>query len=222
MENIIIFGLGPLSKTVYELAKHNHATQKICGFAADDEYCKDELFCGLKIFKLSELLHNNAFSQYKFILCIGYKSMRNRKLLFEKLSGYNFEFTNIIHPSVTIVGPLNIGVNNIIFPNVTVENNVTLGDNNIIWSQTLIGHDAVINNHNYIAAKVLFGGNCTMHDMCFIGNAVFMINDLEIKDETYIIAGSGLFNTTFEEGLKYYGNPAKRVGNHKETGIIID
>lgn len=221
MEKIIIFGLGPLSKTVFELAKNDNKVE-VVGFAADDAYCNEDSFCGLKIFKLSELLFSATFSEYKFILCIGYKSMRNRKLLFEKLKDFGFEFTNIIHPSVIIVEPLRIGVNNIIFPNVVIENNVTIGDNNIIWSQTLIGHDATIYNHNYIAAKVLFGGNCIMKDLCFLGNAVFMINNLHIESETYIIAGSGLFHNTQEEALKFIGNPARRIGSHSDTGILID
>ncbi len=221
MEKVIIFGLGPLSKTIFEIAKEINNVE-IVGFAADDAYCKEETFCKLKIFKLSELLCNNEFENYKFVLCIGYKSMRNRKLLFDKLKNYGFQFTNVIHPSVIIVKPLEIGENNIIFPGVVIENNVRIGNNNIIWSQSLIGHDAIINNHNYIAAKVLFGGNCKMQDLCFIGNSVFMINNLHISNESYIIAGSGLFNNIENESLKFIGNPARKIGNHPETGIIIE
>ena len=221
MEKVIIFGLGPLSKTIFEIAK-DIINIEIVGFAADDDYCNDEMFCGIKIYKLSELLNNNEFENFRFVLCIGYKSMRNRKLLFDKLKNYGFQFTNIIHPSVIIVKPFEIGENNIIFPGVVIENNVRIGNNNIIWSQTLIGHDAQINNHNYIAAKVLFGGNCKMQDLCFIGNAVFMINDLHISNESYIIAGSGLFNNIENKSLKFIGNPARKIGNHIETGIIIE
>ncbi len=221
MDKVIIFGLGPLSKTVFEVAKNSNNIE-IVGFAADDEYCKEDMFCELKIFKLSELLYNNNFENFKFVLCIGYKSMRNRKLLFDKLKYFGFKFTNIIHSSVIIVKPFKIGENNIIFPGVVIENNAEIGNNNIIWSQTLIGHDAAIQNHNYIAAKVLFGGNCIMKDLCFLGNAVFMINDLLISNESYIIAGSGLFNNIETESLKYIGNPARKIGNHSNTGIIIE
>ena len=47
-----------------------------------------------------------------------------------------------------------------------------------------------------------------------------MINDLEIEDETYLVAGSFLFNNT-NEHTKYFGNPARKIAEHKENGIEI-
>ena len=96
-----------------------------------------------------------------------------------------------------------------------------LENNNVIWSQTLVGHDAVIRNHNYISAKVLVGGNCEVKDLSFLGNATAMINDLVLETETYLIAGSFLFNNTLKS-CKYIGNPARKVGEHLEEGIKIE
>lgn len=213
-KEILIFGIGPLSKTVYKLVQ-DIINIEVVGFVVDDEYHNEDTFLDLPLFKLS-----SASTEYEMVSCIGYKNIRNRKKKFIELQEKGFRFTNIIHPSVILCDGSEIGVNNIIFPSVCLEPNVKINDNNIIWSQSLVGHDAEIGSHNYISAKVLIGGNSKMGNSCFLGNATSMINDLEIEDETYLVAGSFLFNST-KQYTKYFGNPARRISEHKEEGIKI-
>lgn len=214
-EQMLIFGIGPLSKTVVSLCK-DIETIEIVGFIIDDEYYVEDKFIGLPVYKYS----NVSKQDFKIVTCIGYKSMRKRKEIFLKLQSDGFLFTNIIHPSVTICNGFNIGVNNIIFPNVCVEPNVEIGNNNIFWSKTLLGHDCKIQNHNYIAAQVLVGGNATVKDNCFLGNATSMVNEVILEEETYLVAGSFLFNST-DKCTKYFGFPARKVSTHHENGIEI-
>ena len=213
-KKILIFGIGPLAITVFELIQEINDIEVI-GFIVDDEYHNNNNFLNLPLFKLS-LADNN----FEIITCIGYKSIRTRHSKFLELVDKGFRFTNIIHPTAVLCKGIKMGMNNIIFPQVCVEPNVEIGDNHIIWSQSLIGHDATIYSHNYISAKVLVGGNCTIRNRCFLGNATNMINDLELEDETYLVAGSFLFTDT-QESAKYFGNPARKVSTHKEEGIKI-
>lgn len=213
-KEILLFGIGPLAKTVLSLIKE---IDSICvkGFVVDDEYFIDKEFLGFSVFKLSEVPIEN-----KIVVCIGYKNMRMRKEVYDKLKNKGFRFENIIHPTVYISENTIMGDNNIIFPNVCIEPNVKIGNNNIIWSQTLIGHDAIVYNHNYISAKVLIGGNSKVYDNSFLGNAVSTINDLIIETETYLVAGSFLFNNT-QKFTKYFGNPARKIDTHQNSGILI-
>jgi acetyltransferase-like isoleucine patch superfamily enzyme len=50
---------------------------------------------------------------------------------------------------------------------------------------------------------------------------VFTIDGLTIEDETYLVAGSGLFKNT-EKSTKYRGNPAIKIGSHETEGIKIN
>ena len=47
------------------------------------------------------------------------------------------------------------------------------------------------------------------------------INEIQIKNETHLLPGAVLLEDSMEF-TKYIGNPAKRIGKHQETGIIIE
>ncbi len=214
IEEIYLFGIGPLAETVYYIAEEIK-TIEIKGFVIDDEYYDNELFLNKPVLKLSHVDKN-----IKMISCIGYKNMRNRKKIYIRLKSIGIKFTNIIHPSVIMSKDISLGENNIILPQVCIEPKVIIGNNNVIWSQTLIGHNSIIENHNYLSAKVLFSGNTKMNELCFIGNGVSMIDNLLIMNESYVVAGSMLYRNT-KPFSKYFGNPAKKIGNHEDEGVKI-
>lgn len=59
-----------------------------------------------------------------------------------------------------------------------------------------------------------------MGDLCFLGNAALTVNNINIRDETYMVSGTIILRDTETAG-KYHGNPAKLIGRHADTGIII-
>ena len=215
---VVFFGVSDLAKMLYTLSQ-NMQDLNVVAFMADDDYCFDTEFCGLPVWK-SSMINSDMTEKYDFLLCVGYKNMRNRKMIFDKLLERGCRFINFIFPTVTILPAVQMGVNNIFLSNVTIENNVEIGSNNIFWSQSLVGHNAIIENHNFIGAKSLVGGNCTMGSLCFFGTLACTINDLTINDETFLIAGSVLFKNSKKYG-KYFGNPAKVIDFHEENGICI-
>ena len=214
-KEILVFGTGALSVSVYHLVKDINEIN-IIGFIVDDAYYTINTFLDLPVYKLSDV----APKANEIICCIGYKSMRDRKQRYLDLKNRGFKFCNVVHPSVTLCENVSLGDNNIVFPQVCIEHSVRIGNNNIFWSQTLIGHDAKVENHNYVSAKVLIGGNVVVKENSFLGNAIAMINDVIIEDETYVVAGSFIFNST-EKYSKYFGNPARKVSEHKIDGIKI-
>jgi sugar O-acyltransferase (sialic acid O-acetyltransferase NeuD family) len=216
---IVFFGISDFAKTLYLLSREMDNIN-VVAFMADDEYCTETSFCGLPVWKYSTL-NSSMIEQYNFLICVGYKNMRNRQLIFERLQQRNCQFINLIHRSATILPSVKMGVNNIIFPNVTIETNVHIGNNNVFGTQSVVAHDNEIGDHNFFAPRTTLAGFNTVEDLCFFGVASFAINNLKIKDETFLIAGSGLFTDTKKHG-RYWGNPAKMVSLHKETGIIID
>lgn len=218
-KNIIVFGIGNLSKVIYEYSLEM-SDFNIEAFMVDDEYYNDEIFCSLPVLKSSMLNDELFVKSHSFLLCVGYKKMRNRKILFNKLLDKNCDLVNFIHPNSYICKTAIMGVNNIIFPGVVIENSVKIGDNNLFWSQTLIAHDVFMSSHNYIAAQVLIAGDSHIGNLCFFGNKSFLINSLNVADETYLVAGSGLFKNSLPSCM-YWKNPAIMMGKHEENGIEI-
>lgn len=215
---VIFWGVSDLAKMLYILSK-DIINLNVVAFMADDEYCSDAEFCGLPVWKFSTL-NKEIIEEYDFLICIGYKNMRCRKIIYDKLLKIGCHFINFIYPTATVLPEVKMGTNNIILSNVTIENNVKIGHNNIFWSQTLLCHNTVIGNHNFFAPRTTFAGNCEIGNLCFFGVASFAINNLKINDETCLIAGGGLFNDT-EKSTRYGGNPAKKIDNHEDKGICI-
>jgi sugar O-acyltransferase (sialic acid O-acetyltransferase NeuD family) len=215
---VIFFGTSDLAKMLYILSKDMDDINVIA-FMVDDEYCFDTEFCGLPVWETSTI-DSNMIEQYDFLICVGYKNMRSRQTIYDKLSKIGCQFINFIYPTVTILPEVQMGTNNIFLSNVTIENNVQIGNNNIFWSQTLICHNGIIGNHNFFAPRTTFAGNCVIGDLCFFGVNTFAIDHLKICDETYVIAGGGLFSDT-EKSTRYRGNPAKKIDTHEDNGICI-
>ena len=221
-KKLIIFGIGPLAKTVFSLLQ-DIDTFEVGYFMVDDDFYDETTPClyGKQILKKSMLLtDSNLIEEYNFLSCVGYKNMRNRKKVFDDLSQMGCQFINLIHPSAVVVGTPTIGTNNIVFPSCVIENDVKIGNNNLFWTQAIVGHNIKIGNHNFFAAHVTLAGNCNIGDLSFLGVASFTINNLMIRDETFLVAGSGLFTNT-KKYAKYWGNPAKKIESHEATGIMI-
>lgn len=219
-EKIVIYGLSPLAERMY----HNftrYSPYSVAAFCVDQEYLQESSFCGLPVVAFQDIAELYPADEYKMFVAIGFKRMRDRSIMFDKAKAQGYTLVNFISPRAIVCEDLAIGENNIIQSSVDIDMFVTIGNNNIIWTNSIIGHDTVIGNHNYIAGSCGFGGSCVIGNACFIGNAAITINDIHIADETYLVAGAVILRNT-EAACQYHGNPAKRIGRHPETGIVIN
>ena len=214
----IFFGINDWVKGLYEVSK-SMDDMNVAVFMVDDEYYNKSEFCGLPVWKYSSL-NAEMTEKYSFLMCVGYRNMRRRQAIYDRLVKNGCRFVNYIHPTATILPDVQIGVNNIILVDVIFEYNAYIGSNNVFCSQTLISHDTIIGDHNFFSGRTALAGHCEVGDLCYFGFSSFSVGDLRIKNETYLVAGSGLFVNT-KESKRYMGNPASVVGSHEENGICI-
>jgi UDP-perosamine 4-acetyltransferase len=146
--------------------------------------------------------------------------MRARRRVFDRLRRDGYDLTNYISPRAAVSRSAAIGVGNIVMPGVVVEPLARIGSGNLFWSQTLICHEVVVGDHNYIAANCVVGGHSRIGDLCFMGNSSTTVDAVYLADETQVLAGSIVFENT-EAHTKYFGLPARSIGFHKDTGIVI-
>lgn len=217
---IVIYGSGPLARLMAYYFSHDSHYNVVC-FTVDEEYYAVKTFCSLPVIPFNEVCDKFPPTDYKMLVAIGYKSMRNRKRMYDKAKEKNYALVNYISSKAITYDTINIGENNIIMGNVNIEPFVTIGNNNLFWSDTLVSHDVVIGDHNYISAKCLIGGGSLMENLCFFGNSTTGINDLIIRNETQSIPGSTLMEST-KQCTKYIGTPARAIGTHHEEGIRIE
>lgn len=216
---IVVYGAGPFAELMlYHFEQESE--YQIVAFCLDQAYKTSDSFCNLPLLDFDDITEAYPPEHFQMFVAIGYKNMRNRKLLFNKAKQKGYQLVNFISPRAYTRNNLIIGENNVILSTCDIEPFARIGDNNVFWTGAIVGHHALVGNHNYISGGCGVGGYCTVGDMCFLGNNALMVNNIDIADETYMIAGTIILKNT-ESGYKYHGNPAKRIGYHGDTGIII-
>jgi UDP-N-acetylbacillosamine N-acetyltransferase len=219
-KQVVIYGIGTMSKIVYTMACHEQ-TLSVAAFTADAEYCTGDTFMDLPLVDFNSVESAYPPDEYNMLAIIGYRNMRNRKGMFEKVKTRGYSMPNVIGRQVNCTGDPVIGENNLIFSGTYLGLFGSIGDNNIIRPNTYLGHNTVIGSHNYIAPGCNIGGNCAVGDLCFIGIGATVIDGIRIGDETQLGPASLTLKDT-EPCSFYAGNPAKKIREHRDTGIIIE
>ena len=218
-KKIIIYGISAYAEMMY-YNFGNYSDFTVVAFCVDQEYLKETSFCGLPVLPFENIDKTHPINQYKMFVAIGFSQMRNRKILFDKAKNKSYTLVNFISPKAVIHDNLILGENNVIQSSVDIDIFVTIGDNNVFWTGSILGHNLVVGSHNYISGGGGLGGNCVVGDSCFLGNGAIMVNNINVADETYLVAGTVILKNT-EKACQYHGNPAKRIGQYLDTGIVI-
>jgi UDP-N-acetylbacillosamine N-acetyltransferase len=215
---VIIFGIGDLANQLHYYLSQDSTYDVEC-FCVTREYFSCSEFSGKKVLVLEDIISRISKDEYKFILGIGYKNLRDRKYMFETIKNEGYSFINYIHPTARIYGEI-LGEGNIILSNVTIEPFSKVYDNNIIWSNNLICHDSIIGNHNFIAANCVIGGHSKVLENNFIGFNSTIVHNVIIDKEVLIGAKSLVLKST-ENHSTYCGAPIRKVKEHYEEGIRV-
>ena len=219
IEKIVIYGIGKLAELLSYSIKENNMYE-ISAYAADKEYISQESYNNLHLVDFENIENIYPPDKYKMFVLVGYKSMRARKNAFLKAKEKGYRFVNYIDKSAILSNDAVIGENNILSPGIFLECFGKIGDNNVIRPKTYIGHDFEIGSHNYISPCCNIASSCIIGNLNFIGIGTTITDKRHISDETLIGAASLVVKDT-EPHSKYIGSPAKKVGEHKDTGIIL-
>lgn len=219
MNKLVIFGIGDLAGLLYYYL-NNDSNYEVVAFCVDKQYLNSKIFNNLPVYALEDIDNYYNASEVKFILALGYSSMRFREIVYDKIVKLGFELINYISSKAIVAENVKLGFNNIILQGVVLEPNVEIGNNNIIWSSSIICHDVKIGNHNFIAAGSICGGFSHVKNLCFIGFNSTIIDNIIVENETLIGAKSLLIKNT-DSHTKWFGSPAQKVGSHKDFGIKI-
>jgi len=213
MSGISIFGANSLTKLLIEFVKEDG--DEVQSVIVDDEHWSSESFHGV-----ARLRYSSVRRATRIVSAVGYREMRARRRVFDRRRQDGHDIANYISPRADVSRSAQIGTGNILMPGVLVEPLARIGSGNLIWSRTLICHEVFVGDHNYIAANCVIGGHSRIGDSCFMGNSATTLDGVVLADETHALPGAILFEDT-EAHTKYFGAPARAIGFHKDTGIVI-
>ncbi|QQS39778.1 MAG: NeuD/PglB/VioB family sugar acetyltransferase [Acidobacteriota bacterium] len=220
MDKAFIYGAGGLAKLLIASMRLSGRYEPE-GIVVDREFKDAEEYYGLRVIDFDEFLAETNAGECNVFISVGYRRMRARKEIFDKVRSAGYRCPNYVFGGATINQEVKTGEGNIFCDGVLIESFTSIADNNFFRSNTYVSHDCVIGSHNYIAPGCTFSGNCTLKDLCFIGVGSTVIDGLTIERETFLSAGSTLLEDT-EPHSQYIGYPARKIRSHEETGIIVE
>lgn len=122
------------------------------------------------------------------------------------------EFPNVIHPKVVFNDKesLRMGRGNIIQANCSFSCDVTIGDFNVMNGSVVFGHDVTVGSFNSFMPAIRVSGEVKIGNCNFFGVGAIILQQLTVKNNTTLAAGSVLMTKPKEGGL-YIGVPAKMM-----------
>jgi sugar O-acyltransferase (sialic acid O-acetyltransferase NeuD family) len=240
---LIIFGLGSLAREMHRAVTEEHGRQ-VAAFTVDRAYLAGERSAGkpaaacgdrplvafadepplafeekpLVAFEEVERLYPP--DRYDLLVLIGYRRMRNRREMFARAKAKGYRLPNVIAPSARLAANAAMGENNVIGELVYVGDDVQLGDNVLIRPLTHIGHMTRIGSHSFIAPGTAIASACRIGELCYLGIGATVIEKVTLGDETLVAAGA-VVTADAAPCTQLVGNPARPVGEHSATGIMI-
>ncbi|MFQ1757301.1 acetyltransferase [Aeromonas veronii] len=216
-KQLIIFGCSSFTASILSLCEKID-TIEVVVICVDDEYLISvpKFYNGISVIGFTEA--QSLYPDASYILAVGYKNMRARKSIYEKLKSINADIATLISPNAHI-STVNIAPGCIIFDGVVVEQGAVINENVTIWSNATICHDVEIKNNCFIAANVTLGGFVKVDALTFIGFSATVIDSITVGCECLVGAGSLVFSDV-DDYSKCFGVPARKVGHiDKNTGV---
>lgn len=219
MKKIIIYGAGSYGKQFfYEADRYGRVD--IEAFTMDMEYITNFNECGLPVVPFEEVEQIYPPEKYDMIVLCGYLVMRNRLVMYIKAKEKGYALINYISPHAFLENEIIMGENNIIMTDTVIGYDGIMGNDNIICPKVYLGHEFKMKDHSIISAGCVLGGNCTIGNLVFIGIGVTARDHITYGDECLVGMGSNVVKNV-ESYSTVYGNPAKILNYHRETGVLM-
>ena len=208
MKNIVIVGAGGLAteiKYLIDVINKDQLQWNLLGFINDWGKQKgEEIIDGYKIIGTTEDL-NNTNEELFVSIAIGIP--QHIKEVAEILHNPLIKYANLIHPSVEMNSPQNIGHGNTICFGSFISCNVSIGDFNFFNTMCAIGHNTCIGSFNIFNPRTQISGSVQIGDMNFWGMNSSIIQGKKIGNNN-IIGASSFVIKNIKDGVSLFGIPA--------------
>ena len=209
MQNIAIYGAGVLAKLTHFYVSELPYFNTLC-FVVDDAYKYTDDFHGIPVKVWSQFREEFAVEDINFFLAIGYKSMRARASIYQKVKDTGYSCINILAKGSSVAQNVTLGDNNIVMPGAVIEPFCNIQSNNVFWSNATICHDTKIGSHNFFASNTTVGGEVEIGNANFFGFSSTVIQQRVIENDVLVGAAS-LVLSNLDSLSHFQGVPAKKI-----------
>lgn len=181
---LYILGAGAHAREIALITKRTGAYLK--GFVSDD-YRSNSKVLDLPVISDIENFPL-GLDNSQFIVGVG--NIRTKKSFIKRASCRGFQFSNVIDPSVLVLGQVQWGTGVSIFPGVILSDNITIGDHVSINLQSTLSHDVSVGDFCTISPGVRLLGRSYIEDSVFIGAGAAVLPCVRVGYNTTIGAGA--------------------------------
>jgi sugar O-acyltransferase (sialic acid O-acetyltransferase NeuD family) len=166
----------------------------------------DDKKSGTEIYGNAEWLLKSDVSQV--VLAVGDSS--TRKQMYGRISGGNFSYPSLVHPTVILQDKNSISVNDgcILTAGCIFTCNIEIGAFTIINLNTTVGHDVCIGKFVSIMPSVNVGGGVVLEDEVYLGTNATILPFLRIGKGAVVGAGA-VVTKDVPPGVTVKGVPAR-------------
>lgn len=213
MKDILIFGAGGFGREVLWTIEDINKDKKqwnVLGFIDDTKELWGTELHGYEIFEPGKFI-NNTKNKYRIVNGIG--SCYGKYSIAQRFKLPNFEYANIIHPSVLMSHSVNldgegiiIQAGSIITVDIVIKSHVTI---NI---DVTIGHDCFLDEYVTVAPGVHLSGCVNIGYGTDIGTGAAIIQKINIGSECVVGANASVIRDIPSNSVAV-GVPAKVIKN---------
>ena len=208
MKNIVIIGSGGLAteiKCLIDAINNDKSQWNLLGFIDDwGKQKDDEIIAGYKVIGTTKYL-NDVNEELCAVIAIG-----NPQYIMdaaEKVHNPLIKFPNLIHPSVELNNPVNIGHGNIVCFGSFIACNVKIENFNFFNTMCAVGHDACIGSFNVFNPRTQISGGVSIGDVNFWGMNASIIQGKKVGNNNKIGASSFVIKN-IKDNESVFGIPA--------------
>jgi sugar O-acyltransferase (sialic acid O-acetyltransferase NeuD family) len=212
MKKIAIIGAGGFGREVQMLVKQKNKMNlefEFIGFF-DDSIEKGKLINGFPV--LGGLMDIENYAGISVAIAIGSPNVKEK--IINKISGFNLDYPNLIHPNVLIGDFVELGKGCIFCAGVIITENIIIEDFIILNLQCTVGHDTHIGAFSSFMPAVNISGKVVISRGVYVGTGAKIINQLEIGSNTIVGAGA-VVSKTLPANCTAVGIPAKPIKFHE-------
>lgn len=213
MKSIYIIGAGGAAKEVFFLIKEINTVKITYDFKGfiDINIKNDTLSIGNKTFPI---LEESIFLKTHYdnsSIAFGLGDAARLKDITDKYRKYsNFEFPNLIHPSVILDESIKLEIGNVVAAACVFTVDISLKSFNYINRGVHIGHDCNIGSYNVLNPCAVISGGVVIKDENLIGSNATVLQYLKIDSQNKIGAGAVLTKDVGSNTCMI-GIPAKNI-----------
>lgn len=191
MKDIVIIGAGGLGREVAQLIEDINADKKVwnlLGYIDETPEKQGTVINNNIVLGNFAWLEKNSNKKLCIVCAVG--NPVDRYGLINRVSAYNIDFANLIHPGSKISKFSDLGTGCIVCSDSLISVNVKIGNHVLINPACGIGHDTVIGDYSSLYWDVILSGNVCVREGCEIGSKAVVIPKTTVGKWSILGAGA--------------------------------